>query len=212
MRCAIRQTARVCRSTSLRTVRSFRSNITLRLGEGPENPFGYPAFVKPARLGSSVGISKVHDEEELAAAVTLAFEHDEKVLVEEFVDGVEVECGVLGNEQPEASLPGEIVSHGFEGADWYDYSAKYEDGGMDLIVPPRLEQAIRTDAFLDAMTVANSLGRLAQRSADGARYLIVDALGVPTSRQVADLQRSMDKLVEAQQSTRAGGDDSTPAP
>jgi D-alanine-D-alanine ligase len=115
-------------------------NITLRQGEGPENPFGYPAFVKPARLGSSVGISKVHDDEELAAAVALAFEHDEKVLVEEFVDGVEVECGVLGNEQPEASLPGEIESHGFEGADWYDYSAKYEDGGMDLIVPPRLEQ------------------------------------------------------------------------
>jgi D-alanine-D-alanine ligase len=115
-------------------------NITLRIGQGPENPFGYPAFVKPARLGSSVGISKVHNDEELAAAVALAFEHDEKVLVEEFVDGVEVECGVLGNERPEASLPGEIVSHGFEGADWYDYSAKYEDGGMDLIVPPRLEQ------------------------------------------------------------------------
>jgi D-alanine-D-alanine ligase len=115
-------------------------NITLRQGEGGENPFGYPAFVKPARLGSSVGISKVHDDDELAAAVAVAFEHDEKVLVEEFVDGVEVECGVLGNEQPEASLPGEIESHGFEGADWYDYSAKYADGGMDLIVPPRLEQ------------------------------------------------------------------------
>ena len=115
-------------------------NITLRQGDSPENPFGYPAFVKPARLGSSVGISKVHDDDELAAAVALAFEHDEKVLVEEFVDGVEVECGVLGNEQPEASLPGEIESHGFEGADWYDYSAKYAEGGMDLIVPPRLEQ------------------------------------------------------------------------
>jgi D-alanine-D-alanine ligase len=115
-------------------------NITLRQGEGPENPFDYPAFVKPARLGSSVGISKVHDDDELAAAVALAFEHDEKVLVEEFVDGVEVECGVLGNEQPEASLPGEIESHGFDGADWYDYSAKYAEGGMDLIVPPRLEQ------------------------------------------------------------------------
>jgi hypothetical protein len=75
---------------------------------------------------------------------------------------------------------------------------------------PRLEQAIRTDVFLDAMTVANSLSRLAQRSADGARYLIADALGVPTSRQVADLQRSMDKLVEAQQQARAGRDDSTP--
>jgi D-alanine-D-alanine ligase len=115
-------------------------NITLRQGEGPENPFDYPAFVKPARLGSSVGISKVHDDDELAVAVALAFEHDEKVLVEEFVDGVEVECGVLGNEHPEASLPGEIVSHGFDGADWYDYSAKYAEGGMDLVVPPRLAQ------------------------------------------------------------------------
>ena len=115
-------------------------NITLRRGQAPENPFGYPVFVKPARLGSSVGISKVASEEELPAAVELAFQHDEKVLVEEFVDGVEVECGVLGNDQPFASLPGEIVSHGFGGADWYDYSAKYDEGGMDLVVPPRLPQ------------------------------------------------------------------------
>jgi D-alanine-D-alanine ligase len=116
------------------------SNITLRQGQGPENPFGYPVFVKPARLGSSVGISKAHSDEELAAAVELAFRHDDKVLVEEFVDGVEVECGVLGNDRPIASLPGEIVSHGFEGADWYDYSAKYDEGGMDLLIPPRLDQ------------------------------------------------------------------------
>jgi D-alanine-D-alanine ligase len=115
-------------------------NITLRQGQAPENPFGFPVFVKPARLGSSVGISKARDEDDLAAAVALAFEHDEKVLVEEFVDGVEVECGVLGNERPEASLPGEIESHGFEGADWYDYSAKYDEGGMDLVIPPKLEQ------------------------------------------------------------------------
>jgi D-alanine-D-alanine ligase len=115
-------------------------NITLRLGEAPRNPFGYPVFVKPARLGSSVGISKVRSEDELAAAVELAFRHDEKVLVEEFVEGMEVECGVLGNERPEASLPGEIVSHGFENADWYDYSAKYDEGGMDLVIPPRLPQ------------------------------------------------------------------------
>src|SRR6266480_3201558 len=63
---------------------------TLRPGDEIENPFGYPVFVKPARLGSSVGITKAHDEDELRAAVTLAFEHDEKVLVEEFVSGVEV--------------------------------------------------------------------------------------------------------------------------
>src|SRR5207248_9388126 len=103
-------------------------------------PVGYPVFVKPARLGSSVGITKVGSENELAAAVELAFRHDEKVLVEEFVSGVEVECGVLGNEKPIASLPGEIVSHGFQGADWYDFSAKYDEGGMDLVVPPRLPQ------------------------------------------------------------------------
>ena len=113
-------------------------NITLRRGQVPENPFGYPVFVKPARLGSSVGITKVGAEDELAQAVELAFEHDEKVLVDEFVDGVEVECGVLGNDEPLASLPGEIISHGFSGVDWYDYSAKYDEGGMDLIVPPRL--------------------------------------------------------------------------
>jgi D-alanine-D-alanine ligase len=115
-------------------------NVTLRLGDEPRNPFGYPCFVKPARLGSSVGISKVHAEDELASAVELAFRHDDKVLVEEFVSGVEVECGVLGNRggaRPEVSLPGEIVAH----ADWYDYSAKYDEGGMDLIVPPRVPEA-----------------------------------------------------------------------
>ena len=116
-------------------------NITLREGDELENPFGYPVFVKPARLGSSVGISKVRSEEELAPAVELAFRHDEKVLVEEFAAGIEVECGVLGsNRSPIASLPGEIVSHGFDAPDWYDYSAKYDEGGMDLIVPPRIPQ------------------------------------------------------------------------
>jgi D-alanine-D-alanine ligase len=114
-------------------------NVTLRPEDTHwENPYGFPVFVKPARLGSSVGISKAANDEELAAAVELAFRHDEKVLIEEFVDGVEVECGVLGNEQPVASIPGEIVAH----ADWYDFSAKYEDGGMELVVPPRLDDDI----------------------------------------------------------------------
>jgi len=116
-------------------------NITLREGDELKNPYDYPVFVKPARLGSSVGISKVRSEEDLASAVELAFRHDEKVLVEEFVPGVEVECGVLGsNRSPIASLPGEIVSHGFDAPDWYDYSAKYDEGGMDLVVPPRIPQ------------------------------------------------------------------------
>src|SRR5438067_2266171 len=95
-------------------------NITLREGDEARSPFGYPVFVKPARLGSSVGITKVRSEEELAPAVELAFRHDEKVLVEEFVAGGEVECGVLGsNRSPIASLPGEVVSHGCGAPDGY---------------------------------------------------------------------------------------------
>ncbi len=107
-------------------------NITLRLGDEPRNPFGYPCFVKPARLGSSIGITKAHDDGELRRGVELAFEHDEKVLVEELVHGIEVEVGVLGNLMPIASLPGEIVvTHN----EWYDFEAKYDEGEMDLRVP-----------------------------------------------------------------------------
>jgi D-alanine-D-alanine ligase len=113
-------------------------NITLRRGESAANPFGYPVFVKPARLGSSVGISKAHDENELGRAVELAFEHDEKVLVEEFVTGTEVEVGVLGNHHPTVSLPGQIVVTSKE---WYDYSAKYDEGEMVLRVPPKISSA-----------------------------------------------------------------------
>jgi D-alanine-D-alanine ligase len=131
------------------------NSVTLREGDAAEHPYDYPVFVKPARLGSSVGITKVRSADELDAALELAREHDDKVLIEEFVDGIEVECGVLGNRKPVASLPGEIVSHGFAGEDWYDYSAKYDEGGMDLIVPPRIPeetskrvQEISVDAFV----------------------------------------------------------------
>jgi D-alanine-D-alanine ligase len=108
---------------------------TLRQGDEVANPFGYPVFVKPARLGSSVGITKAHDEDELRAAVELARQHDDKVLVEEFVAGTEVECGRLGNRTPIASVVGEIVPH----AEWYDYGAKYDDGGSDIIIPARVD-------------------------------------------------------------------------
>jgi D-alanine-D-alanine ligase len=112
---------------------------TIRLGDDPSNPFGYPVFVKPARLGSSVGISKVRDELSLAEAVTLARRHDEKVLVEEFVEGLEVEVGVLGNRVPApiASLPGAIDTLGH---DWYDFASKYDADGMQLVIPPELPQ------------------------------------------------------------------------
>jgi D-alanine-D-alanine ligase len=113
------------------------------------NPFGYPVVIKPARLGSSVGISVAKTPGEFLRGIDLAFEHDEKVLLEEFVSGVEVECSVLGNEEPIASIPGEIVPLV---SDWYDYQAKYEEGGMDLIVPPRLDD--RTIARVQELAVA----------------------------------------------------------
>jgi D-alanine-D-alanine ligase len=136
-------------------------NITLRAGEEAANPFGYPVFVKPARLGSSVGISKAHDAEELATAVALAFQHDEKVLVEEFVEGVEVEVGVLGNRDPVASVPGEIVvSHN----EWYDYEAKYDEGEMELVIPARVspEQLTRAQELAVRAFVATECEGMAR--------------------------------------------------
>jgi D-alanine-D-alanine ligase len=101
---------------------------------------GTPVFVKPARLGSSVGIAKVSSPAELTTALDAAFEHDSLVIVEAFSDGLEVECSVLGNGEPEASVPGEIVL--LNDAEWYDYEAKYGDGGMRLQVPARLPDAV----------------------------------------------------------------------
>src|SRR5438094_7100280 len=114
-------------------------HVALREGDAVQNPFGFPCFVKPAHLGSSVGITKAHDEGELRAAVELAFRHDDKILIEEFLGGIEVEVGVLGNREPIASIPGQIVPLGHE---WYDYDSKYEDGGMDLVIPPELPEAV----------------------------------------------------------------------
>jgi D-alanine-D-alanine ligase len=100
---------------------------------------GLPVFVKPARLGSSVGIVKVSEPDELEPALEEAFRHDPLVIVEAMATGLEVECSLLGNEDPIASEPGEIS---FEG-DWYDYDAKYTPGGMELIVPARISATAR---------------------------------------------------------------------
>jgi D-alanine-D-alanine ligase len=115
--------------------------VGLRAGDdrGAAARLGTPAFVKPARLGSSVGISKVASPGELDLALDQAFAHDPHVIVEAASAGLEVECSVLGNGRPEASEPGEIVAH----ADWYDYEAKYTEGGMELVVPARVGDAAR---------------------------------------------------------------------
>jgi D-alanine-D-alanine ligase len=98
---------------------------------------GRPLWVKPSRLGSSVGISKVSNPEaELDEAVELARGHDPRVIVEEHADGLEVECSVMGNDELEVSLPGQITID----ADWYDYQAKYEEGGMELVIPAPISE------------------------------------------------------------------------
>jgi D-alanine-D-alanine ligase len=104
---------------------------------------GTPVFVKPARLGSSVGIAKVFSEAELGPALDEAFGHDPLVIVEAFSSGIEVECSVMGHTAPEASVPGQIVLLG--GRDWYDFEAKYGDGGMELRVPADVPEAVRGD-------------------------------------------------------------------
>jgi len=96
--------------------------------------FGFPCFVKPANLGSSVGVTKAHDREELAAGLAAAARYDTKLLVEQAIDAREIECSVLGNEAPMVSLPGEIIP----GREFYDYRAKYLDDTSQLLIPAPL--------------------------------------------------------------------------
>jgi D-alanine-D-alanine ligase len=103
---------------------------------------GLPVFVKPARLGSSVGIVRVVEVQDLSAALEAAFAHDPLVIVEAAASGLEIEVAVLGNEDPIVSEPGEVVLTGGEDR-WYDYEAKYAAGGMRLVVPARIPDHLR---------------------------------------------------------------------
>jgi D-alanine-D-alanine ligase len=100
--------------------------------------FGEPVWVKPARLGSSVGIAPASGADELAHAVEAARRHDPKVIIEAPALGKEVECSLLGNDEPQASQPGEILTRA---SDWYDYEAKYAEGGMELRVPAEISES-----------------------------------------------------------------------
>jgi D-alanine-D-alanine ligase len=153
----------VLRDAGIRVAESLVLAVDRQAADDPdvrrlvEERFAYPVFVKPARLGSSVGISKVHGPEELEPALRLAYEHDPKVLVEEFLRGRELECGVLGNEDPIASPVGEVVA----AAEWYDYASKYTEGGSDLVVPAAIPDAAATAVrrmALDAFRVCDCAG------------------------------------------------------
>lgn len=136
---------RVFKAEGLRQTRwtAFRGSAWRRdadaLASRCEAAFGYPMFVKPCNLGSSVGVSKAFDGAQLRAAVDLALEYDYKAMVEESVEGAqEIECAVLGNDFPEASVLGEIVP----GAEFYDYQTKYIDDKSELVIPARLNETL----------------------------------------------------------------------
>jgi len=112
--------------------RDDERNVALQI----EQAVGYPAFVKPANGGSSVGVSKVRSREDLGGAMTAAFRIDEKVLVEQAIRGREIECGVIGGAQPEASPVGEVVPAG----EFYDYAAKYLENTARLVAPAELSE------------------------------------------------------------------------
>ncbi|HXB64223.1 MAG TPA: D-alanine--D-alanine ligase family protein [Solirubrobacteraceae bacterium] len=115
---------------------------------------GLPVFVKPAHLGSSVGIVKVTDAQLLEEALERAFEHDPLAIVEAMAPGVEVECAVLGGVPALASEPGEIVLS----TEWYDHAAKYEEGAMQLVVPARISAAARERVKALALEVFAYIG------------------------------------------------------
>lgn len=119
-----------------------------------EARFSYPVFVKPAGTGSSVGVSKARDREALRQALVAALRFDPKVLVEEFIDGQEIECAVLGNATPVASVVGEIDS----GADFYDYEAKYITDSSSLYIPARIPAATAEQVRETAVKIYEALG------------------------------------------------------
>ena len=143
---------------------------------------GMPLFVKPARLGSSVGIAKVREPADLEPALDGAFAHDPLVIVEAFSAGTEVECGVMGLYEAEASVPGEVVL--LKGAEWYDYEAKYSDGGVELQVPARIPVAaaeevrrLAVDTFLRVGCAG--LARVDFFVEDGGRVLVNELNTLP---------------------------------
>ena len=184
---------------------ALRGDCT-RLLERLEARFAYPMFVKPAGTGSSVGVAKAQGREALEAAIEAALKYDRKVLVEEFIRGQEVEVAVLGNENPFASVCGEIDS----GAEFYDYEAKYISDSAQLYIPARIaeqtaeqvrEQAVRVytamgcrglsrvDFFVtpDGGTVFNEINTIPGFTSISMYPKLFEASGIPYSELIDDL-------------------------
>ena len=119
-----------------------------------ESHFSYPVFIKPAGTGSSVGVSKAADRDQLKDALWLAGNYDEKILVEEFIDGREVEVAVMGNDSPVASVCGEIDA----GAEFYDYDAKYHTDSSVAYIPARISEDVAEQVRENAIKIYSALG------------------------------------------------------
>ena len=131
-------------------VNNHMQQIVLRL----EDRFQYPMFVKPAGTGSSVGVSKAVDRESLSRALTHAAQYDSKILVEEFIDGREIEVAVMGNDSPVASICGEIDS----GAEFYDYDAKYVTDTSVAYIPARISEDVEEFVREQAVKIYSAIG------------------------------------------------------
>jgi len=174
-----------------------------------ESALGLPVFVKPANAGSSVGISKARNEEELNEAISEAFRFDNKILIEEEIVGAEIEVSVLGNEKPEASLPGKVIPR----HEFYSYEAKYlDENGADFEIPAKLNEdeifhiqkvAIQAYCALSAEGMARVDGFLAQ---DG-RFIINEINTIPGFTKISmypklwevsglSYSRLLDKLID----------------
>ncbi|AJO21056.1 D-alanine--D-alanine ligase [Weizmannia coagulans] len=134
-------------------IRSEWENAPETCFQQVEEKTGYPCFVKPANLGSSVGISKCKNRTELEAAFKEAFQYDRKIIVEEGVTAREIELGVIGNDDPQCSVAGEIVAK----KDFYDYKAKYEDGETALIIPADIPEKVYKKCTEAAITAFKAL-------------------------------------------------------
>ena len=122
-----------------------------------EKALGYPMFAKPSNMGSSVGVSKIHGPEEFSAALDHAARYDRRIVVEKGLDAREMECAVLGNDRPEASVVGEIVP----GNEFYDYRAKYVDDNSDLIIPAEIPRSVSEEiqrVSIEAFRVVDAAG------------------------------------------------------
>ncbi|HYN98790.1 MAG TPA: D-alanine--D-alanine ligase family protein, partial [Actinomycetota bacterium] len=147
---------------------------------------GFPSFTKPANLGSSVGISRCTDMDSLAGGIDLAFTFDRKVIVEEGIAGREIECAVLGNDDPKASVCGEIIP----GRDFYDYEAKYLEPSSKTLVPADLPEDVSDTIRSYAVTAfravgAEGLARVDFFVADDGRVLINEINTMPGFTEIS---------------------------